>query len=508
MSGVRFREFNTRHKTGRGIAVRFGFAYPSTYRAGITSLATHLFYSILNDREDTSCERYFRFGVQSPCHSLESGRQLRDNHIVGFSLSYEEDIVNVVQMLEMGQVPIESSERTETDPIVIMGGPAVTANPEPYADFVDAFVIGEADVVIHEIVDTVGEAMSRKEALAGLKQIRGVYVPLLGRPPVDRLVIDNLDSLPHPTAQILPEVEEDDEHAPVFGKSLLVEVTRGCGHSCRFCLVGHICRPRRVRSLDRLEEIIRKGVSETPVSKVALIGSSLGDMDRLDELTEWIVSQGLGVSVPSLRADSVSSELLSALVRGGQRTLTIAPETGSETLRRTIGKGLSDSDIEGAVQAAMSAGLKSVKLYFIVGLPGETDQDAVDIARLVDQLSSRYPLRFTLSISPFVPKANTRFEREPQPSIEVIRSRLRTVERHLKGISRVTVEPIDPRNARIEAALSIGGRDLGRVVRLAARYGGLGGWRRAEREAGVQFLELAGQDRRGVEELPWSFIRL
>jgi radical SAM superfamily enzyme YgiQ (UPF0313 family) len=500
------KEFNTIVKDSSKVDVLFGYCYPSTYRAGMTGLALHIFYASLNSREDTSCERYFRYDTLSPTLSVESRRPLRDNHIIGFSLTYEEDIINLVQMLSSGDVPINAEERDQEDPIVVVGGPVVTANPEPFVDFVDSFVIGEGDFVIHKIVEAVATGSSRKDVLSQFAELDGVYVPTIQKSKISRNIIADLDSLNYPVSQIIPDVPEGSRYEPVFGKSFLLEVTRGCGHSCRFCLIGHVCQPRRTRTLDRLQDLVRMGIENTPVSKVSMIGSSLGDLDRLEDLVCWTVDQGLGVSVPSLRADSVSEALLDCLVRGGQRTLTIAPETGSAELRKSIGKGLEDTDIENAVEIAARAGYNSLKLYFIIGLPGETDDDIKASINMIVRLAKTSGLKVTANINPFIPKAQTRWEREPQPSLDELRRRLKLVEKSVRKESKVTVESLDPRNARIQAALSVGDRSLGQIIRSAAVYGGYGGWRRAEKETGVSFLSLANDTERLQNELPWSFL--
>jgi radical SAM superfamily enzyme YgiQ (UPF0313 family) len=500
------KEFNSVTKDSSRVDVLFGYCYPSTYRAGMTGLALHILYATLNSREDTSCERYFRYDTPSPSHSLESNRPLRDNHIVGFSLTYEEDILNLVQMLEIGGIPVVVEKRGENDPIVIVGGPVVTANPEPYVDFVDAFVIGEGDLIVHDIVDAVRDCEVRNEALTNLSQLNGVYVPTAPKPIVSRNIISNLDSLPYPTTQIVPDVPAGSHLESVFGKSFLLEVTRGCGHSCRFCLIGHICRPRRTRSLNRLKEIVTLGREDTPTTKISMIGSSLGDLDSLEELVCWTVDQGLEVSVPSLRADSVTKPLLDCLVECGQRTLTIAPESGSARLRKIMGKGLDESDIENAVDLAKQAGYGSLKLYFIVGLPGETDEDLGETVDMITRLAKTSGLRVTASVNPFIPKAQTRWEREPQPPIAEVRRRVHFVEKGVRESSRVTVETLDPRNARIQAALSLGDRSLGPIIRKASEYGGLGGWRRAEKETKISFFSVANDADRLEGQLPWSFL--
>jgi radical SAM superfamily enzyme YgiQ (UPF0313 family) len=382
----------------------------------------------------------------------------------------------------------------------------VSSNPEPYVDFADAFVIGEGDLVIHDIVDVVRDSSSRSNALQELSEIPGVYIPSAEPSSVTRIIIDDLDSLAYPTSQIVPEVVEGSQLEPVFGKSFLTEVTRGCGHSCKFCLIGHICRPRRTRSLDRLMEIIEQGLESSPVSKVSLIGSSLGDHDGLEDLADWIVKRGVELSAPSLRADSVTERLLRSFVKGGQRTLTIAPEAGSSELRRAMGKGLDDDDIDRAVRMAKDAGYKAVKLYFIIGLPEETREDVMAIVKMVKQLAQTYGLRTTASVNPFVPKAHTRWERELQPTVETLRAILKSIENGVRNVPKVTVEGVDPRNARIQAALSVGNRSIAKVVQLAAKHGGLGGWRRAEKESGIPFFSLANNARYKDEKLPWSFI--
>jgi radical SAM superfamily enzyme YgiQ (UPF0313 family) len=501
------KELNSIVKNSNKVEILFGYCYPSTYRAGMTGLALQILYSALNSRVDTSCERYFRHQTQSPALSIESNRPLRNNHVIGFTLTYEEDILNLIQMLEIGRIPILVEDRTNDDPIVMVGGPVVSSNPEPYVDFVDAFVIGEGDLVVHDIIDAIKVADSRDESLATLAKIDGLYIPATKPTSVSTIILADLDSLEYPVAQVIPDVVKGSKLEPVFGKSFLLEVTRGCGHSCKFCLVGHICQPRRTRSLERLQELVEQGIKQTPVNKISLIGSSLGDLDRLEELVCWMVARGVEVSVPSLRADSVSKSLLECLVKGGQRTLTIAPETGSSILRKSMGKGLTDSDIEMAVKTAESVGYNSLKLYFIIGLPGETETDVESTIKMIQDIARTSTMKVTASVNPFVPKARTRWGLEPQLELDTLRRIVRHIDEELKDIPRVTTEMLDLRNARIQAALSIGDRSLGKVIRSAATYGGYGGWRRAEKETGISLLSLASDPERFSNGIPWAYIK-
>ena len=230
-------------------------------------------------------------------------------------------------------------------------------------------------------------------------------------------------------------------------------------------------------------------------------------MDRLEDLVCWIVDQNVDVSVPSLRADSVTPNLLECLVKSGQRTLTIAPETGSSRLRKIMGKGLDDNDIDNAVRLAEAAGYSSLKLYFIIGLPGETDSDVEDTATMIRNIAEHSTMRITASVNPFVPKAQTRWQQEPQPDIEVLRNKIKQIEEKLKNVPRVTLETLDLRGARVQAALSIGDRSLGKVIQAAATYGGYGGWRRAEKESGISFLTLANDTEHLSKGFPWAYLR-
>ncbi|MEM2142634.1 MAG: radical SAM protein, partial [Candidatus Thorarchaeota archaeon] len=357
-----------------------------------------------------------------------------------------------------------------------------------------------------EILDAGQDVRDRLGFLEALSDIAGVYVPAKEPTSISRRIVPELDLAFHPTSQIVPIVPDGDVHEPILGKSFLIEVNRGCGHACAFCVVGHICRPRRVRSLKRQLEICEDGLKRTPVGKVAFIGSSVGAVDGLAEIGSMLVHRGVRISVPSLRADSITEELLRTLVEGGQKTLTIAPEVGGQELRYRIRKRISNETFYDVVALASRVGMKFLKAYFIFGLPEESLDDVHEIGRMIARFREIGRMRVTVSLNPFIPKAGTEFERKPQLSLDVLRERMSIVRKSLKHLPGVELEILDPRLARIQAALSVGDRRLGPLIRLAAKYGGLGGWRRAERETGIPFNEIVTGPRRQEDPLPWAFI--
>jgi len=500
-------EINAIVKDWRRVDLRIALCYPNIYRVGMTGLAVQLLYALFNAREDVACERFFFPTNSEQILSLESGQPLKKFDVVAFTLQYEEDYVNVVRMLLNSGIEPRAEQRKLEDPLVIAGGPCASENPLPLSDFFDFFFIGEIEPVLGRLIDCL-KGVSR-ERIADFVDLPGVYVPSLSVRRVKRVWVEDLDRAPHPVAQIIPMVDEKSLYMPIFGKSFALEAVRGCGRRCRFCLIGFTGRPKRERSLKKLHEIIEEGIKYTPVRKVALIGAGLSDYSKLEEVCEMIISHNLEVSISSLRVESITESLANLLVKGGQRTITIAPEAGTFCLRESVNKRVSDEAIINAARTAFQAGFRNIKLYFIIGLPRESHEDIEAIADLTKKIADQgFGLKSVrLAVNPFVPKPHTPFQWEPYAAIEYLRRCMKLIRRRLAMDYRIEIEGTDPRNSQIQALLSLGNKEVGRAVEIVARLGnGLGAWRRALNTTKLNLKSYIYQRRSLDARLPWDII--
>ena len=506
----RVPEANVVIKDWRRAELRIALCYPNIYRVGMAGLPMRLLYALFNAREDVVCERFFLpgEGLETPQPlSLESGRPLKDFDVVAFTFQYEWDYVNAVRMLLMAGIPPRREERARSGgPIVVAGGPCAMENPLPMSGFVDAFAIGDAEALLDPLVEALKDAVGRGPgALRDLADVGGLYVPWAPRR-ARRIWIRRLDDAPVPLAQVVPLVPEDSPLSPPFGRTFNIELTRGCGRGCRFCLIDHITRPRRDRSVEKALEILEEGMRLTPAEKALLIGAGISDHRGLLELCEALADRGMAFSVPSVRPDRVSEELVRALARGGQRRLTIAPDGATPELRLVLNKAMDDETILEAAKAILAGGMRAVKLYFMIGLPGERPEDVRAIPELVRRVADLGfgPRCVHVSINPLVPKPWTPFQWVGMASVAHVRACLRTVRAGLGGDGRVVLSGLDPRVARLQAVLSLGGPELGPAIELAARYGGgLGAWRRALRETRIDPGRYLAPREPG-ELLPWE----
>jgi radical SAM superfamily enzyme YgiQ (UPF0313 family) len=500
-------ELNVIKKDWRKVDLKIGLCYPNVYRAGMTGLTVRLLYALFNAREDVVCERFFVPTLREPWTSLESNQSLRRFDVAAFTLQYEEDYLNVMRMLICSGIPLRRENRTAKDPLIIAGGPCATSNPEPLADYIDLFVIGEAEPILDALIEELKAYKQPRRHVNGFADIPGVYVPETSNP-VKRVWTQNPDDAMHPLAQQVPLVNEDSPYMTVFGPSFDVEVSRGCGRRCRFCLLRHISLPKRERSLGRIKEIVEEGMKWTPVGKVSLIGASLFDYSRLEDACEFVVSHGHNLSIASINPDAVTERLAKLLAKGNQRNVTIAPDAASSLMRDVICKEMAEENLFEAARTLLSQGVNRLKLYFIVGLPGETVEDVKAIADLSKKVADAgYGLKaIHLSVNPLVPKPHTPFQWEKAPSVRYIRESSSLLRKLLRSDRRFMIDVMDPRHAQIQAFLSLGDRKVGRVVELAAFHGGgLGAWRRAMKETGVG-LESYTQGIDLDSCLPWDHI--
>jgi radical SAM superfamily enzyme YgiQ (UPF0313 family) len=429
----------------------------------MTSLAIHLLYTLFNQHPDVACERVFHVPGE-PARSLESGQLLSKFDVVAFSLQFETDFVNAVEMLQQSGISPLAADRKR--PWVVAGGPCAMANPFPMLPFVDVFQIGDFEPVYQEMLNALLESQSQTDLDSSL----GPHFLLPERMAVQRAIVTDLDAAFHPTCQILPDPPYPAELEPTFGQSLLVEISRGCDRRCDFCLTTYQCSPRRERSLSTLIHIVEEGTECTGVEKVALLASGFTDHSDLKGLLAGIVSKGKQLSVPSLRADISDTDIFESIHEGGQRTLTFAPEAGSEQLRKVIGKAIPDDTFIQVFNEALAAGFNQFKLYFMIGLPTETDQDIQAIHQFcvnLLELSNRRH-RLHVSVAPFIPKAHTPYQWVGLTPLNTLKKRLRLLE-GLRRYGRIQLDLPNPRWAVIQAALSRGTSEIAPLLNTVAR---------------------------------------
>jgi len=514
-----------------GGKISVALVYPNTYAVGMSNLGFQTIYRHLNAMPDVVCERVFmpepadldemRRAQLTP-FSLESLRPLTDFHLVGFSVTYEGDYVNVLRLLAMAGIPLRAAARRSHDPLVLMGGVCAFSNPEPIAPFMDFVVVGEGEELVVELIAAYRAGYrDRAGLLASLAGLDGVYVPeryevAYG---VDGTVADVVarDGAPAVVAKRrLRNVNAFETIAAVktsqaeYGHMALLEVGKGCGRGCRFCLEGQVYRPVRHRSVDALRETVER-MAASGERRIGLVGACVSDYPWLGELLKVVEDNGMELSISSLRADSLSEGLVAALARGGHRTLTMAPEAGTERLRRSIRKSISDDQLMTACDLVRAHGIPNLKTYFMIGQPTETIEDVEAIPDLAGRMLERLRIldptgrpfgRLTLSVSSFVPKPWTPFQWAPFDGAESLQSKLEIIKRGVGRFSNVRVLHENPREAALQALLARGDRRVGDFLELAASHEG--DWRRALREWEGDAAFYTTRRRSLDERLPWD----
>ncbi len=543
-------EINSIKKDLSAVGLRYALAFPDSYEVGMSHLGMQILYQILNSNEKIACERVFAPWADMeallrskglPLTTLESSLPLSDFDIIGFSLQYELSYTNVLMMLELGGVPLRAADRGDADPFVFGGGP-LTCNPEPVADFFEAFLLGDGEEAAMEMALAVmegrKEGLSRKAILKNLAAIKGVYVPSffmpfynddntvkevrpleVGYTGVERRIVMDMDGF-SPVKPIVPFTE-------TIHDRVTVEINRGCTRGCRFCQAGMIYRPVRERSPRKVMEIIEKALQNTGYDDVSLLSLSAGDYSVIEPLMKGLmkcfVRRRIALSLPSLRVGTLSASLASEIKKVRKTGFTLAPEAGSERLRRVINKGITEEDLLRSVREVFDLGWKSIKLYFMIGLPTEKEDDVLEIVELArrvkkaargERKGGRAP-RISVSVSSFIPKPFTPFQWEPQVGPGELR--------RLQGIlrKRLSGQGIDfkwhaPDMSLLEGVFARGDRRLSAVIERAyrggCRFDGWGEkfdnsrWQKAFIDEGIEPGFYTDRRRDPAEVMPWDHL--
>ena len=545
-------EYNEVRKDPQEVDFRFAFCFPDTYEIGMSNLGYRILYGILNDMPGVWCQRAFApWGDMEeemraagiPLYALESGDPVRDFDIIGFSVGYEMAYTAILNMLDLAGVPLRGEDRPGLTPLVIAGGTAMY-NAEPVADFIDMALIGEGEDLLPEVVNLCrrakAEGWDKPRLLRAAAQIQGVYVPSLydvaynsdgtiaaitprdGAPAkVVKRVVHDMDRAYYPAKTIVPSTE-------IVHDRVTLEVFRGCIRGCRFCQAGYVYRPVRCRSKDVLVGQGVRACEDSGYQEMTLSSLSTSDYPDLvalcDGLEPLCERDHVNLSLPSLRADNFSMELMQRLQKGRKAGLTFAPEAGTQRLRDAINKNLTEEDLHQSLRTAFSGGWNAVKLYFMLGLPTETDEDVLAIAEMANHVMHTWReyasnksrgVRITVSTSWFVPKPFTAFQWEPQISREEYERRVKLLREAITA-KAVTYNWHDGDTSFLEAVLARGDRRLGRVLERVHQKGGrldawsdyfsLDRWMEAFAECGIDPAFYANRERAREEILPWSMI--
>lgn len=514
--------------------LRVALAFPNTYFVGMSNLGFQTVYRLFNEREDAVCERVFLPPKQELAEALRSGVRLitlesqtavADVDVLAFSVSFEWDYTNVLTMLRLAGLPIRAEDRDDRHPLVVLGGATSFLNPEPLAPFVDLVCAGEGEVLVAPLVDAASAGGGHAAIQARLAGQPGMYVPALvdvrydregrvegfdpvagssARAPVMKAALRTVDMADPPATTVFsPDTE--------FGSRFLVEVVRGCANLCRFCWAGYNYLP--VRSFDA-ERILRLAEAARPHStRVGLVSIALCDHPEIDRILGRLLELGYHISPASLRLDDITEPIVRMLHESGERTITIAPETGSDRLRRVINKTVTNADILDRADLVFASGIENLKLYYMIGLPTETDDDLVairDLTLRLREVMMRHARargtvgRIVASVNPLVPKPGTAYQWMPMEAPDATERKMRRLRQLVAGVDNVHFTIKSERHSFYQALLSLGDRRVAPVIEEAERNGGQ--WRAASAAAGIDPDWYVFRDRSEDRVLPWDII--
>jgi radical SAM superfamily enzyme YgiQ (UPF0313 family) len=515
-----------------GGRLRVALAFPNTYFVGMSSLGFQTTYRLFNDIDDVVCERVFlppkqelqaQLASGAPLLTLESQTPVRDFDVLAFSISFEWDYVNVVTMLRLAGMAPRTAARDPRDPLVVIGGAVTFVNPEPLAPFADVIAAGEGESLIPDLAEVLRHTRDRDEVLAGLAGRRGFYIPELyhvrygadgtiaafepthGAPPtVKKAAVKSTEKLDPPATSIFtPDTE--------FGSRFLIEVVRGCANLCRFCWAGYNYLPVRAFPADRILQLAAAARQHS--GRAGLVSIALCDHPEIDRILRSLIDMGYSISPASLRLDDLTAPIVQMLRESGERSITIAPEAGSDRLRRVINKTVTNQEILDATDLIFASGMENLKLYYMIGLPTETDDDLVAIRDLTVQMRDTMMKhakdrgrigRIVGSVNPLIPKPGTAYQWLPMEDPAITERKSKRLRQLLAGLDNVYFNIKSERHSYYQALLSLGDRRVAPAIEAAERNGG--NWRAAVAETGVDADFYIFRDRSGDAMLPWDII--
>ena len=500
-------EKNTFQKKPGNVNIHFGLSYPNIYRTAMSSLGYNILYNYINEREDTWCERI----IYPDITSIESNTPSKYFDILSFSLQFEEDYFNVLEMLKKSEIPLKRKDRGENDPLIIAGGPCATANPMPLSDYIDIFIIGEGEQIIYKFLDKYIESPNKN--LKKFLGLPGIYIPQYDNKTKIALVND-MDEAYHITEPIISK-SDDETYQTIFNNSIMLNVSRGCSRGCRFCMAGYLYRPARESSCEKLVDIAIKNRQKTGLNKITLIGAAVSDYSNLDNLIEKLENEGFQISTPSLRIESISRKTLETLKQSGLKTITLAPES-IEKLRKVINKDIPDEKIFSVINDAVDLDFK-IKLYFLIGIPGESKDDIKELIDYMKKIAEMHNniKNVKFSVNPIIPKPHTPLQWE-QYDFKDIKNKTRYIKKEMR---RYNIKCESPKKGMIQYILSCGNREVGALIEKSLmKPPTLKEWREllpnynlddelpwSNIDVGVneRFLKIENKRLRNLKQTPW-----
>ena len=507
--------------------VSIALVYPNRYHVGMSNLGFQTLYRLFNSYDHVVCERAFLPEGNGPqtgrLKTLESGRPIAAADIIAFSLSFENDYPHLLTILDGAGIPLQTHLRNEDHPLIIAGGVACFLNPEPIAAFIDCFLIGEAEGILPRFFDIFEIDSNKQNVLKNLaRNVPGAYVPAFYQTryrndgtlesfepledvpqKIERIGLDDLAQESTCSAILTPHT--------TFDETFLIETGRGCPHGCRFCSAGFIYRPPRFRPIAQLEQSIRQGAQLT--DRIGFVGAAVSDHPGIEQLCNKFKGEHIRFSFSSLRADRLTGSLLAALNQSNVKTATIAPEVGSQRMRKVINKGFTENDILNAATTLVENGIPNLKLYFMVGLPTETEADVEAIISLVKQIKHRFLASsrarkrigtITVSLNSFVPKPSTPFQWAAMDDVSMLKRKIKKIKSALRKVANLRINSDVPRWAYIQTMLSRGDRKVADILALA--HANNGNWAQTLKTVPVNPNFYVHRERELDEQLPWDFI--